>query len=80
MIPNMSEFYKSNFGITFDTVKTNNYADMGTNRKLTSFEKQKIQQGVEEVYTTFISRVSDGRGISTKQVDEIGQGRVWSGL
>ena len=75
----MSEFYKSNFGITFDTVKTNNYADMGTNRKLTSFEKQKIQQGVEEVYTTFISRVSDGRGISTKQVDEIGQGRVWSG-
>ena len=79
MIPNMSEFYKSNFGITFDTVKTNNYADMGTNRKLTSFEKQKIQQGVEEVYTTFISRVSDGRGISTKQVDEIGQGRVWSG-
>ena len=80
MIPNMSEFYKSNFGITFDTVKTNNYADMGTNRKLTSFEKQKIQQGVEEVYTTFISRVSDGRGISTKQVDEIGQGRVWSGF
>ena len=79
MIPNMSEFYKSNFGITFDTVKTNNYADMGANRKLTSFEKQKIQQGVEEVYTTFISRVSDGRGISTKQVDEIGQGRVWSG-
>ena len=79
MIPNMSEFYKSNFGITFDTVKTNNYADMGTNRKLTSFEKQKIQQGVEKVYTTFISRVSDGRGISAKQVDEIGQGRVWSG-
>ena len=46
---------------------------------MTSFEKQKIQQGVEEVYTTFINRVSDGRGISTKQVNNIGQGRVWSG-
>ena len=79
MIPNMNEFYKSNFGITFDTVKTNNSADMGIYRKLTSFEKQKIQQGIEDVYKTFITRVSDGRGISTKQVDEIGQGRVWSG-
>jgi len=80
MIPNMKEFYKSNFGITFDTVKTNTYSDMGINRKLTSFEKQKIQQGIKEVYNTFINRVSDGRGISTKQVDEIGQGRVWSGF
>ena len=79
MIPNMNEFYKSNFGITFDTVKTNNSADMGIYRKLTSFEKQKIQQGIEDVYKTFISRVSEGRGISTKQVDNIGQGRVWSG-
>ena len=79
MIPNMNEFYKSNFGITFDTVKTNDYADMGINRKLSSFEKQKIQQGIKDVYKTFISRVSDGREISTKKVDEIGQGRVWSG-
>ena len=79
MIPNMNEFYKSNFGITFDTVKTNNSADMGIYRKLTSFEKQKIQQGIKDVYETFISRVSEGRDISTKQVDNIGQGRVWSG-
>ena len=79
MIPNMNEFYKSNFGITFDTVKTNNSADMGIYRKLTSFEKQKIQQGIEDVYKTFIFRVSEGRNISTKQVDNIGQGRVWSG-
>ena len=79
MIPNMNEFYKSNFGITFDTVKTNDYADMGIYRKLTTFEKQKIQQGIKEVYETFITKVGEGRGISKKQVDEIGQGRVWSG-
>ena len=79
MIPNMNEFYKSNFGITFDTVKTNDYADMGIYRKLTTFEKQKIQQGIKEVYETFITKVGEGRGISKKQVDEIGQGRIWSG-
>ena len=79
MIPNMKNFYKSNFGITVDTVKTNTYADMGTSRKLSTFEKNKIQEGVKNVYSTFISRVSDGRDITTQQVDAIGQGRVWSG-
>ena len=79
MIPNMQNFYKSNFGITVDTVKTNTYADMGTSRKLSTFEKNKIQEGVKNVYSTFISRVSDGRDITTQEVDAIGQGRVWSG-
>ena len=79
MIPNMQNFYKSNFGITVDTVKTNTYADMGTSRKLSTFEKNKIQEGVKNLYSTFISRVSDGRDITTQEVDAIGQGRVWSG-
>ena len=79
MIPNMQNFYKSNFGITVDTVKTNTYADMGISRKLSTFEKNKIQEGVKNVYSTFISRVSDGRDITTQEVDAIGQGRVWSG-
>tara|TARA_Y100000591_G_C21411767_1_gene487869 strand:- start:94 stop:615 length:522 start_codon:yes stop_codon:yes gene_type:complete len=80
MIPNMKEFYKSNFGITLDTVKTNKYADMGINRKLSLFEKQKIQKGIQDVYNTFISRVGDGRDMSVEEVDKIGQGRVWSGF
>jgi protease-4 len=79
MIPNMQNFYKSNFGITVDTVKTNTYADMGTSRKLSTFEKNKIQEGIKNIYSTFISRVSDGRDITTQEVDAIGQGRVWSG-
>ena len=79
MIPNMQNFYKSNFGITVDTVKTNTYADMGTSRKLSTFEKNKIQEGVKNVYSSFISRVSDGRDITIEEVDAIGQGRVWSG-
>ncbi len=79
MIPNMQNFYKSNFGITVDTVKTNNYADMGTSRKLSTYEKNKVQESVKNIYTTFISRVSDGRDLTTEDVDAIGQGRVWSG-
>ena len=79
MIPNMQNFYKYNFGITVDTVKTNTYADMGTSRKLSTFEKNKVQESVKNIYSTFISRVSDGRDMTTEDVDAIGQGRVWSG-
>ena len=79
MVPNMKEFYKTNFGITFDTVNTNKYSDMGMNRKLSIFEKNKIQLGVEDIYEVFISKVGSGRNMNADAVDDIGQGRVWSG-
>lgn len=79
MIPNMKNFYESNFGITIDTVKTNKYSDMGINRGLTTYEKNSIQKGVEDIYTDFITKVGKGRNMSNDAVDEIGQGRIWSG-
>lgn len=79
MIPNLQTFYKNKLGITIDTVNTNKYADMGMNRALTNFERQKIQRGIEDVYTTFITHVSKGRNMSIASVDEIAQGRVWTG-
>ena len=79
MVPNLQKFYKNQLGITIDTVNTNKSADMGTNRPLTNFERRKIQEGVEDIYTTFITHVSEGRNMSTTAVDEIGQGRVWTG-
>jgi protease-4 len=79
VIPNFSKFYKNKLGITIDTVNTSKYADMGVNRPLSTFEKNKIQKSVETIYTTFITHVGEGRGMSTTAVDEIGQGRVWSG-
>ena len=79
MVPNLQDFYKNKLGITIDTVNTSNSADMGQNRPLTNFERKKIQKGVEGIYSTFIANVSEGRKMSTEAVDEIGQGRVWTG-
>ena len=79
MLPNLKNFYKENFGISIDTVNTNKYSDMGISRKLSIFEKNKIQEGVEEIYEVFLSRVARGRNMTIDAVDEIGQGRVWSG-
>ncbi|MEC7646122.1 MAG: signal peptide peptidase SppA [Bacteroidota bacterium] len=79
MIPNLQKFYKNKFGITIDTVNTNKYADMGMNRPLTNFERNKIQKSIKGVYETFISRVAEGRNMNKEAVNDIGQGRVWTG-
>ena len=80
IIPNLQSFFKNKLGITFDGVKTARYADMGRAvRPLTETEKAFIQKGVDRVYRTFKSRVSQGRGLSDSAVERIAQGRVWSG-
>ena len=79
MIPNLERFYKKKLGVTIDTVNTNKHADMGINRALTTFERNKIQKSVVDIYTTFITHVGEGRNMSTTAVDEIGQGRIWTG-
>ncbi|TVR74299.1 MAG: signal peptide peptidase SppA [Marinilabiliales bacterium] len=80
MLPDASGFLNDKLGITVDVAKTNEFADMGSlYRPLTPGEREILQQGVEEVYRVFTQRVAEGRGIDAGRVDEIGQGRVWSG-
>lgn len=80
VLMNAKEMMNNKLGITIDTVKTNKHADIGTIfRPLTRVERQIIQNSVENVYDTFISRVSLGRNLSKEYVDSIGQGRVWTG-
>ncbi len=38
-----------------------------------------LQANVESGYTRFLDLVARGRGMTPEQVDEIGQGRVWTG-
>jgi protease-4 len=80
LVPNMQNFFNNKLGITFDNVKTNDYADLMTvTRPLTRNERAMIQEMVEQVYETFTGHVSEGRGLTVAMVDSIGQGRVWSG-
>lgn len=67
-------------GITFDTVKTGALADLGTlSRPMTPEEQTVIQNLVDHVYGQFVERVAQCRGLTTNRVDELAQGRVWSG-
>jgi protease-4 len=80
MIPNMGELFNDKLGITTDVVKTNKNSDLlSLTRPMTEYERQLMQQMIEEGYDLFISHVAEGRNMTKEQVDEIGQGRVWSG-
>jgi len=80
VLMNAKKMLNNKLGIMIDTVKTNRFADLGTPmRALTSLEREIIQNGVNEIYFDFIAKVAEGRGMTTDQVDSIGQGRVWSG-
>lgn len=80
MLPNMQDFLNNKIGITFDGVKTGQYADFGdVSRPLTDSEYNILQKSVDNIYGTFLNRVSEGREMSTEKIDSIGQGRVWSG-
>ena len=80
IMPNIEELMTDKIGITFDNVKTNKFADLGSvNRPLTQEEYDIIKKGVVDVYNTFTSKVAEGRDMSQENVDYIGQGRVWSG-
>jgi protease-4 len=77
---NGQQLLNNKLGITIDTVKTGQYADMGSPfRSLTPTERDIIQRGVVKVYDTFITHVAAGRKMSKEAVDAIGQGRVWTG-
>ena len=80
MLMNFEGLLTDKLGLTFDQVKTNKFADLGTaTRPLTNEEYALIHQGVVEVYGTFTSKVAKGRKMTQNAVDAIGQGRVWSG-
>ncbi|WP_158800570.1 signal peptide peptidase SppA [Pedobacter sp. L105] len=80
IIPNFQNLLTNKLGVTFDGVKTGQYADiMSVNRPLTAGERLIIQNDVNHVYDSFTSRVAEGRKKSKSYIDSIGGGHVWIG-
>lgn len=80
MIPSLQKMMNDKLGINYDTVKT---GDMSTGISvvfdMNEAEKKMMQNRTEEMYDIFLTRVSDGRGMSKEEVHKIAQGRVWTG-
>ena len=80
MIPDFSKTVEDKLHIGMTSVNSNRHADMyGMMRPLTASETAYMQASVEKIYDKFTSLVADGRDMTVAKVDEIAQGRVWSG-
>ncbi|WP_299009593.1 signal peptide peptidase SppA [uncultured Tenacibaculum sp.] len=77
-IPNFSQF-TDNIGINAEQVSTNNSASYSVFEPMNQKFYDVTKEGVEQIYTTFVNRVSAGRNMTFEQVNEIAQGRVWTG-
>ena len=80
VIPNFGPMLKDKIGITTSIVETNEHSvSLTVLNKLTDDERLLIQQGVDDIYMDFTTKVAEGRGMTQAEVDSIGQGRVWAG-
>ncbi len=81
MIPSAKKLLNDKIGISFDTVKTGKFAHGISPFYDMSEDEGKIMQGfVDNLYETFLGHVAEGRGLSRDAVNEIAQGRVWTGV
>jgi protease-4 len=81
IVPNLEKGLRNHLGITVGVAKTTKAADFpSVTRPLTAQERNKMQGMVDNTYTQFVAKVAKDREITEKNVNEIGQGRVWTGL
>lgn len=78
-IPNMHKL-STRIGVNAEQVGTNiNSVDYSLFEPMTKQFRKQLVESVEMTYETFLKRVSEGRNMSIAEVNEIAQGRVWSG-
>ena len=81
VVPDASGLITQKLGVKFDEVKTNRNSTFGNlmARPLNNEETQLLQGYINRGYNLFRKRVADGRKMSTDEVENIAQGRVWLG-
>jgi len=78
-------------GLSYDYVKKGRFADLGggvtlpliglsiPNRDMNENELQLTETGIKTLYKDFVSKVASGRKKSYDVIENVAQGRVWSG-
>lgn len=80
MVPDASGLLEGKLGLHFDAVSTNKAYDLEpATGHLSPAAGAAMQAYVDRGYKLFISRVAAGRHMTAQRVNEIGQGRVWTG-
>eukprot|EP00977_Amphora_coffeiformis_P013571 scaffold3586_cov164-Amphora_coffeaeformis.AAC.22 len=77
--PDFTDFV-ARYGISCEHVSSGDYSATWTPfHPMTSKMKENFAQSIDRYYKQFKGVVADGRGLSLEAVENIGQGRVWTG-
>lgn len=80
MFPEASDLLNNKLGVHFQTVKTNQYSDLGDlSRPMNEAEQAIMQNNVNRGYELFTKRCADGRKMKQDDIKKIAEGRVWTG-
>ena len=78
-VPNISGL-AGNIGINAEQVGTNkNSVGYSVFEPMSDDFRNYVEEGIESTYQVFLERVATGRAMEIEEVDELAQGRVWSG-
>lgn len=67
-------------GVNWESVSQGSHAGMfSIQRPFTPSERAKLNGFLDDVYAMFIDRVASGRGLTRAVVEQVAQGRVWTG-
>ena len=67
-------------GANIEATSSGKHAEIySPDRKFTPDERKKIEESMQNVYDQFIERTAAARHMTPEKVDEVAQGRVWTG-
>lgn len=79
MIFNLEKLYEK-MGLKWETIEKGKTFQLGNlNKKLTEEEIELIRSSSKKTYDEFKTRVIEGRNINANKLEEIAQGKVWTG-
>lgn len=79
VVPCFENLATEKLGMNFCGVATNPNAVMTTMRRLTPFQRERMQKSVNDFYELFTSRCATGRNMPIDSLKAIAEGRVWDG-
>ena len=80
MIPCVENLATDKLGVNFSEVGTNANGNLSMFKKLTPFQRARLQKMVNEGYELFTSRCATGRKMPIDSLKKIAEGRVWDGV
>jgi len=81
IVPDFSKIVKEKLHVNPVTIGSNKHSDMLSLMKpFDAEELNYMQSTVEQIYDKFLGIVAEGRGMTTDAVNELAQGRVWTGV